>query len=246
MIIKGIEYTGETLAGMIDQTLLAPDATEEQIKATCAISVKYKFKSVCTNPYWTPVVADELRETSVDVCFVAGYPLGSITTRCKVYEAAEAIKTLKGKSAAIDMVANIGLLKDKRYRLYVNDISEVVRIGHDGGLEVKAILETGNLTENEIKAACECAAEAGVDFIKTSTGRGGFPLIKDVMIMRDTVPAHIGVKFSGFGNVNPAQLAIMGVAAGANRLGSPVGPQIIDELEKHYRDIRIDPGKAGV
>ncbi|MFZ3131035.1 MAG: deoxyribose-phosphate aldolase, partial [Desulfosporosinus sp.] len=223
MIIKGEEYSKEKIARMIDQTILAQDATESQVKEVCRVSKEFVFKSVCTNPYWTPVVAKELQDTEVDVCFVIGFPLGATPTTCKVFEAGEAIKTLNGKSAAIDMVANIGLLKAKNYKLYTYDIGEVVKIGHDSGLEVKAILETGSLTEEEIKAACECSTEAGVDLVKTSTGKGGFPLIKDVMIMRNTVPKHIGVKFSGYGSINATQLMIMGIAAGANRLGSPIG-----------------------
>jgi len=239
MIINGIEYTQKKLAGMIDQTLLAADATEIQIRDLCRTARRYEFKSVCTNLYWTPIVTEELKDSCVDVCFVVGYPLGSVPTSCKVFEAREGIRLVAGKSAAIDMVTNIGLLKDKNYKQYTSDIQQVVAAGHDRGLEVKAILETGALTEDEIRKACACAAEAGVDFVKTSTGRGAMPLVKDVIVMKSAVPAKVGIKYSGFGNVNPTQLTIMGIKAGASRLGSPVGAMIVEEAEKYYGSLNI-------
>ena len=239
MRINGVVYTRESLAALIDQTILVADATQDQVIAVCRKSVAYGFKSVCTNLFWTTLVAGELRDSKVDVCYTVGFPLGAIPTSCKVFEAMEGIRVLSGKTAAIDMVANIGLLKSGEYKAYTDDIRQVVKAGHDSGLEVKAILETGLLTEAEIKEACICAVEAGVDFVKTGTGKGGTPQVSDVMIMRKTVPANVGVKFSGFGTCSPTQLTIMGIKAGANRLGSPVGAQIIEEADQFYKDISI-------
>ncbi len=239
MIINDIKYDKDKIAGMIDQTLLAPDATEKMIIDLCATVKRFKFRSACTNSFWAPLVARELKGTGIESCFVVGFPFGAISTSSKVFEASETLKSLNGAPAAIDMVTNIGLLKDKNYKAYTKDIAAVVNAGESSSGGIKAILETALLTEDEIKAACECATEAGVKFVKTSTGRGGAPLIKDVIIMRQTCPENIGVKFSGYGNCNPLQLAIMGIAAGANRLGSPIGPSIIEEMDRYYEKLTV-------
>lgn len=234
MDINGVEYTKEMLAQMIDQTLLGSDSTASDVSEVCRIAKGFRFKSVSVNPYWVSLVAKELAGTGIEANFAIGFPLGSTPTACKLYEAKEGIKNLAGRPGSIDMVANIGLLKDKEYRLYTVDIAEVVKAGHDASIEVKAILETSMLTDGEIADACECAAEAGADFVKTSTGRFGGPVINHVRIMRQKAPPGMGVKFSGFGLYNAAELAIMAINAGANRLGTPIGPQIVMEIEKFY------------
>ncbi|AYO31705.1 hypothetical protein D2962_14840 [Biomaibacter acetigenes] len=131
-------------------------------------------------------------------------------------------------------------MKDTDYDLYTSDIAEVVKVGHEAGIEVKAILEVAMLTDDEVKAACECAVNAGVDFVKTSTGRGGNPSIKHVKIMRSSVPYNVGVKFSGYGSYNSAQLTIMALAAGATRLGTRRAPEIIDEIEAYFKELIIE------
>ena len=111
---------------------------------------------------------------------------------------------------------------------------------------MKSILEVALLTDDEVKAGCECAVKAGVDFVKCSTGRGGSPSIKHVRIMRQTVPPEVGVKFSGYGSYNPAQLTIMAIAAGASRLGTRRGPQIIDEINKYFSDVVVSEAEVAV
>lgn len=244
MIINGVEYTPEKLAGMIDYAILDPDTTENAIRQACQLAMQYKFKGVHPNPYWIELTAELLEGTGIETGAVLSFPFGANPTAFKVHEAKEAVKLLKGRPACIDVVTNIGRLKDKDYNFYTRDVFEVVKVGRDAGLEVKAILEVALLTDDEVKAGCECAAKAGVDFVKCSTGRGGNPAIKHVRIMRQTVPPEIGVKFSGYGSYNPAQLTIMAIAAGASRLGTRRGPQIIDEINKYFSDVEVGRAEA--
>ncbi len=244
MIINGTEYTPETLAGMIDYAILDPDTTENAIREACKLALRYRFKGVHPNPYWVPLVATLLEGTGIETGAVLSFPFGANPTSFKVHEAKEMVSALKGRPGCIDVVTNIGRLKDKDYSLYTDDITAVVRVGHDAGLEVKAILEVALLTDDEVKAGAECAVKAGVDFVKCSTGRSGNPAIKHVRIMRQTVPPEIGVKFSGYGSYNPAQLTIMAIAAGANRLGTRRGPQIINEISQYFSDITVDEAEV--
>ena len=239
MIINGVEYTSARLAGMVDYAILDPDTTENAIREACKLAMQYKFKGVHPNPYWVELTADLLEGTGIETGAVLSFPFGANPTAFKVHEAKEMVKILKGRPACIDVVTNIGRLKDKDYALYTDDIAAVVKVGHDAGVEVKAILEVALLSDDQVKAGCECAVKAGVDFVKCSTGRGGNPAIKHVRIMRQTVPPEVGVKFSGYGSYNPAQLTIMAIAAGASRLGTRRGPQIIDEIEKYFSDINV-------
>ncbi len=246
MIIHGVEYTSEKLAGMIDYAILDPDTTEKTIREGCKLAVQYKFKGVHPNPYWVELTADLLEGTGIETGAVLSFPFGANPTAFKVHEAKEMVKALKGRPACIDVVTNIGRLKDKDYKLYTEDIAAVVKVGHDAGLEVKSILEVALLTDDEVEAGCDCAVKAGVDFVKCSTGRGGNPAIKHVKIMRETVPLEVGVKFSGYGSYNPAQLTIMAIAAGANRLGTRRGPQIIDEISKYFSDLNVSAAEEVV
>ncbi len=246
MIIKGVEYTAKKLAGMIDYAILDPDTTENAIREACKLAMQYGFKGVHPNPYWVELTADLLEGTGIETGAVLSFPFGANPTSFKVHEAREMVKVLKGRPACIDMVTNIGRLKDKNYALYTDDIAAVVKVGQDAGVEVKAILEVALLTDTEVKVGCECAVEAGVDFVKCSTGRGGNPSIKHVRIMRQTVPPEIGVKFSGYGSYNPAQLTIMAIAAGASRLGTRRGPQIIDEIERYFHDLNVSEAEVAI
>ena len=239
MIINGVEYTAKKLAGMIDYAILDPDTQENAIREACKLAMQYGFKGVHPNPYWVELTADLLEGTGIETGAVVSFPFGANPTAFKVHETKELVKILKGRPGCIDMVTNIGRLKDKEYGLYTEDIAAVVKVGHDAGLEVKSILEVALLSDDQVKAGCECAVKAGVDFVKCSTGRGGNPSIKHVRIMRQTVPPAVGVKFSGYGSYNPAQLTILAIAAGASRLGTRRGPQIIDEIDRYFSDLNV-------
>lgn len=244
MIINGVEYTTAKLAGMIDYAILDADTTEGAIREACKLAMQYSFKGVHPNPYWVELTADLLEGTGIETGAVLSFPFGANPTSFKVHEARELVKILKGRPACIDVVTNIGRLKDKEYKIYTDDIAAVVNVGHDAGLEVKAILEVVLLTDEQVKIACECAVKAEVDFVKCSTGRGGNPSIKHVRIMRQTVPPEVGVKFSGYGSYNPAQLTIMAIAAGASRLGTRRGPQIIDEIQQFFSEINVSEAEV--
>ena len=178
---------------LIDNTLLKADATKEQIIALCEESKKYDFKSVCINPDFISLAKENLKGSDVLICTVIGFPLGSMTTKAKAFEAKDAIEE---GADEIDMVINISALKDKNYEYVLNDIKAVREATK--GHTLKVILECCLLTKEEIVKACELCVEAKVDFVKTSTG---FSLwgakVEDVKLMRETVGPEMGVKAAG-------------------------------------------------
>ncbi|MBU5272978.1 deoxyribose-phosphate aldolase [Staphylococcus caprae] len=212
-------------AKYIDHTLLKPDSTREQIDTIIEEAKIYQFKSVCINPSHVAYAAQKLKETDVLVCTVIGFPLGATTTNAKIFETEEAIKN---GASEIDMVINIGALKDKRYDDVQKDIEGV--IGAANGKTVKVIIETVLLTDEEKVIACELAEKAGADFVKTSTGfAGGGATPEDVKLMKDTVGDRLEVKASG-GVRNLEDFNKM-IEAGATRIGASAGVQIIKGLE---------------
>lgn len=209
---------------MIDHTLLKPDASEEQINKIIEEALKYEFASVCVNPTWVKLAADKLKNSKVAVCTVIGFPLGAGTTNTKVFEAKDAI--LNGANE-IDMVINIGALKDKKDDFVEKEISEVVDATRGKAL-VKVIIETCLLSEEEKVRACKLAVKAGADFVKTSTGFStGGATTEDVKLMRKTVGEDTGVKASG-GIHSKAEMDSM-IKAGANRIGASAGVKIMED-----------------
>ncbi len=238
MKIAGKKWTAREIASRIDHTVLAPDATARDVEKACDEARTYRFKSVFTNPVWTPLVAELLDGTGIAAGISAAFPLGAISTKAKALEVEDAINGAKGRLCAVDMVTNIGMLKEKRYAGYAADIAAIVKIAraHEGTV-VKAILETSLLSDEEIAIACRCASEAGVDFVKTSTGRNGPPLLSHIRIMKQAVAPGVGVKFSGFGTHNSAELACFAFMLGADLLGTPQGPFLVDRLTGDYDDL---------
>lgn len=209
-------------ASYIDHTLLKPEATEEQIKKICAEAKEYGFASVCVNPTWVSLAAEELKGASSKVCTVIGFPLGASTSATKAFETKDAIT--RGADE-IDMVINIGALKSKQYDVVENDIKAVVAAAN--GTLVKVIIETCLLTDDEKVKACELSVSAGADFVKTSTGFStAGAKAEDVALMRKIVGPNIGVKASG-GVRSLEDLESM-VAAGATRIGASSGVKIIN------------------
>lgn len=211
------------IAGLIDHTLLKPDATADQIAQLCYEARKYKFASVCVNPTHVKLCAELLQGTQVKVCTVIGFPLGASSPEVKAFEAQTAIKD---GATEIDMVLNIGALKAGDLTLAAQDIHEVVRVGHNAGAIVKVIIETSLLNDEEKVTACLLAKEAGADFVKTSTGfSGGGATVDDVNLMRRVVGPEMGVKASG--GVRDFEDAQSMVKAGATRLGASAGVKIV-------------------
>lgn len=214
----------QNFASMIDHTLLKADATRNQIEKLCEEAKKYEFASVCVNPTWVNLSAQLLANTNVKVCTVIGFPLGATTSEVKAFETKNAIDN---GAQEIDMVINIGALKNKEYEVVRDDIKAVVEAAN--GTLVKVIIETSLLTDEEKVKACELSVEAGADFVKTSTGFStGGATAEDVALMRKTVGPELGVKASG-GVRNLEDMKKM-VEAGATRIGASSGVAIINGL----------------
>jgi deoxyribose-phosphate aldolase len=216
------EITPIQVASMIDHTLLKPDCTREQIVQLCKEAVEHRFASVCVNPHWVSLAAEQLAGTEVGITTVVGFPLGSTTTFIKVAETRDA---LAGGATEIDMVMNISALKSGDEGLVKRDVAEVVAAAK-GKAIVKVILETGLLTDEEKKQACLICKEAGADFVKTSTGFGpGAATVEDIALMRATVGPGIGVKASA--GIRDYETARKMIQAGANRIGASAGVAIV-------------------
>lgn len=219
------------IASMIDHTILKADATIEQVKKICDEAKEYKFKSVCVNSCYTKFVSDELKDSDVLVCTVVGFPLGTMDSKAKAFETARAIELGANE---IDMVINVGALKDKNYDLVLKDIKEVVETAKDKAI-VKVIIEACLLTEEEKIKACELSVEAGADFVKTSTGFStGGATVEDIKLMRKVVGPQIGVKASG--GVRTTEDALKFIEAGANRIGASASIAIVNKDNKITSD----------
>ena len=211
------------LAGLIDHTLLKPDATPDQVAQLCFEARRHGFASVCVNPAWVKLCAQLLQGSPVKVCTVIGFPLGATAPEVKAFEAQNAIDQ---GATEIDMVINIGALKARELELVAQDIRGVVQVTHARGNLVKVILETTLLTDEEKTTACLLAKEAGADFVKTSTGfAGGGATVQDVALMRRVVGPEMGVKASG--GVRTYEDAASMIKAGATRIGASAGVKII-------------------
>lgn len=211
------------LARLIDHTLLKPEATKSEIEKLCAEAKKYNFASVCINPCYVALCSKLLRDTSVKVCTVIGFPLGATTTATKTFEAEQA---LRDGAQEIDMVINVGMLKSGEYDYVENDIFAVVTTGKRYGALTKVILETALLTDEEKIKGCLLAKRAGADFVKTSTGfsKGG-ATVGDIALMRKVVGSAMGVKASG--GVRTREEALAMVASGADRIGASASVKIV-------------------
>ncbi len=206
----------------IDHTLLKPESTKEQIKKLCEEAKEYDFKSVCVNPTQVSYAKELLSGSDVLVCTVIGFPLGANTSKVKAFETEDAI--LNGADE-IDMVVNIGAIKDGNFDLVKKDIEAVVNSSNDK--LVKVIIETCLLTDEEKRKLCKIVIEAGADFIKTSTGFSTSGATKeDISLFKEEVKSKIGIKASGgVRNIEDAKTMI---DCGATRLGTSGGVQIIN------------------
>lgn len=208
----------EDLASYIDHTNLAPSATSEDIRNLCNEAQTHHFKAVCINSCYTALASQLLAGSPVLICTVVGFPLGAMATEAKAYEARIAIKN---GAQEIDMVQNVGALKEKRYDYIQKDIEAVV----NEGATTKVILETCLLTKEEISKACTIAEKAGAHFVKTSTGFStGGATVEDVALMKKTVPR---LKVKAAGGIRTFEDAVSMIEAGADRIGASKSVQII-------------------
>lgn len=213
-------------AAYIDHTLLKAETTREEIIALCEEAKAYSFASVCVNPAWVKTASELLQGSSVKVCTVIGFPLGSSTTAVKEFETKNAIENGAGE---IDMVINIGALRGGNDELVKEDIVAVVNAAKESAI-VKVIIETSLLSDLEKRKACELARAAGADFVKTSTGFStGGATVEDVKLMRAVVGPEMGVKASG--GVRSFDDMEKMIEAGATRIGASSGVQIMQGLQ---------------
>jgi deoxyribose-phosphate aldolase len=224
----GLHATGGSagaVSGMIDHTLLKPDATRADIEKLCQEAAQFKFATVCVNPAWVALAAARLRGSGVGVCSVVGFPLGATTPDVKHYETR---RVIFDGATEVDMVINVGGLKSGDLRLVERDIESVVQPCRDCGVLSKVIIEAAYLADQEKVTACTLAKAAGADFVKTSTGFGpGGATVADVALMRRVVGAEMGVKAAG-GVRDYEGLKAM-VEAGASRVGASAGVKIVRE-----------------
>ena len=225
-----------------DHTILKADASEEDVNAICLEAMKYNFASVCVNSYRTKQVANLLLDSDIDVCTVVGFPLGAMSTMAKKLETLTAIED---GATEIDMVINVGAVKDGDWEFVKKDIAEVKEVcanntmGRD--VVLKVIIETCLLTDEEKVQACEISVEAGADFVKTSTGFStGGATVEDVALMRKTVDdkttameketgvTRNRVKVKASGGIRDLETAKAMIKAGADRLGTSATVDIIN------------------
>jgi deoxyribose-phosphate aldolase len=213
------------IASYIDHTILAADATEEKIEKLCNEAKEWHFASVCVNTCWTKYCAQLLKGSGVNVCVVVGFPLGAMSTEAKAFEAKKAVED---GATEVDMVINIGWLKDHKDSLVEEDIRQVKKAC--GKVHLKVIIEACLLTEEEKVRACKLSVAAGADFVKTSTGfsKSG-ATVEDVALMRKTVGSACQVKAAG--GIRDYKTAKAMIEAGADRLGCSAGIAIVQGAE---------------
>ncbi|WP_085992938.1 deoxyribose-phosphate aldolase [Oceanobacillus senegalensis] len=212
----------KNIAKMIDHTALKPDTTKEQITKLCQEAKEHGFYSVCINPGWVSEATIQLQGSDVEVCTVIGFPLGATTSKVKALETTDAIEN---GATEVDMVINIGKLKDGDLDYVEKDIQAVVDAAKGKAL-VKVIIETCLLTDEEKETACKLSVKVGADYVKTSTGFStGGATVQDIQLMRKTVGPDIGVKASG--GVRDRETVLAMVEAGATRIGASSGVAIV-------------------
>lgn len=223
-----MNLTQSQLAKYMDHTLLKADATLDGIDRVVAEAKQFGCASVCVNPFWVPYVARLLDGSGVATCTVVGFPLGASSTASKVFETTDAIAN---GADEIDMVINIGELKAGHAELVREDIRAVAEATHTGGKLLKVIIECCLLTDDEKRLACLLCAEAGADFVKTSTGFStGGATVADVTLMRECVGPDFGVKAAG--GIRTLADAYAMIEAGASRLGVSAAASILAELDE--------------
>ncbi len=223
--------TAEKLAGMIDHTFLKPFGTAENIEKLCAEARKYEFAMVAINPAEVETCVKLLEGSPVRVGAAIGFPLGQTTTECKAFETRDAIE--KG-ATEIDTVINVRALQKGRLDIVKKEIEDMVAICKPAGVICKVILETCYLSDAEKETVCQIAKEAGVDFVKTSTGFGtAGATVEDVALMRRVVGPEIGVKAAG--GIRDLDTALAMIEAGATRIGTSSGVSIVEA----YKAIQI-------
>jgi deoxyribose-phosphate aldolase len=228
----GKEIKDANVAGMIDHTMLNPDATPDQISQLCDEAKKYSFASVCINPAYVQLCKKLLVGSNVKVCTVIGFPLGSTTTEVKT---AETEQVIENGAEEVDMVINVGQLKGGNFDYVENDIRSVVNVAKRNNVLTKVIIEAALLTDKEKVEASLISKKTGADFVKTSTGfsKGG-ATVGDVALMKYVVGKGVGVKAAG--GIRSKEDAEAMIASGADRIGASASVKIVsgEKSEGNY------------
>ncbi|KAK8832376.1 hypothetical protein WA577_002852, partial [Blastocystis sp. JDR] len=216
-----------SIASRIDHTLLKAFATEQDICKLCDEAHKYQFASVCVNPIYVRTASKYLRAlgSSVKVCTVVGFPLGSTTTECKCFETMEAIAN---GADEIDMVMAIGMMKNGEYDYVRNEIDRIHTICKNSGKLLKVIIEICYLTDEEIEKASELTFQGGAEFVKTSTGFGPSSAKVEAVRIMAKVAKKYGGRVKAAGGIRSRADANAMIEAGADRLGTSSGVAIVD------------------
>jgi deoxyribose-phosphate aldolase len=231
-ILDGLDQKQlEEFEKFFDHTLLRPDATENDIKNLCREAAQFAVAAVCVNPFYVSLASSLLRDTEVKVVTVVGFPLGSDIISVKTFEARRAIQE---GTQEVDMVINIGALKDRKYDYVYQDIFDVVKECRLSNCTCKVIIETGLLTDEDKKKACEIIISAGAHFVKTSTGIGSpGATLEDVNLIRECLKdSRLGIKASG--GIRTLTDTILFVKAGATRIGTSSTVKILQEYRQFF------------
>lgn len=217
------------IASYIDHALLMPTATTEQVEQCCVEAEHFQFPTVCVYPTAVPHAVQILHQKKVKVCAVIGFPSGATTTEVKAHEALEAVEQ---GARELDVVINLGWLKEGRSeKIY----REMARICEESQQTVKAILETALLTDTEKRLAAEICLDAGVNYLKTSTGWFGGATVKDVKFLVEITKGQVGIKAAG--GIKTLEQAIALIEAGATRLGTSRGIELVQQQKSNFSDI---------
>lgn len=217
------------IAGLIDHTILKPDASRKEVERICEEALEYEFASVCVNPVNVALVAKKLAGSKVNTCAVVGFPLGATPTKVKIFEALQA---MEDGAKEIDMVINVGAVKDGDYAAVKQDITELTLAckQKNSAVCVKVIIENCLLTQQEKEAVISLCLDTGADFVKTSTGFStGGATAEDVRLMKSIVGDKMKIKASG--GVRSLEDLEKMVEAGANRIGSSNGVLIVKQVK---------------
>ncbi|HAJ61345.1 MAG TPA: deoxyribose-phosphate aldolase [Cyanobacteria bacterium UBA8543] len=226
-----IDYPEIDIAPLIDHALLDPAATPEQVEKCCQEADRYHFAAVCVYPVYVKQAAEFLHGKTPKVCTVIGFPTGATTPASKLYEAQEAVEN---GATELDVVIHLGSLKAGKTEEFYQEISQICE---ETGQTVKAILETSLLTDAQKQLAAEICMDAGVQFLKTSTGWYGGATVADVRLLKKVTRGQVGIKASG--GIRTIEQAMDLVVAGATRLGTSRGPALLrqrDSLEKEHEE----------
>ncbi len=223
-----MKLTKEEFCKYLDWGPLDPDLSEKQVLDFCSTAREYNFAAFYAHPCRLNITAKELAGTDIEIGTGISFPFGTASTKVKMFEAENALKM---GATALDMVINIGALKDGNHQLVLQEIKELVNLAA-GSAVTKIIPENGLLSKQELVTVCELISEGGADFIKSSTGRLSRGILLDeIKLMRQTVSSRVGVKASGFGGYLPGVIALACIRAGADRFGTAFGPDVVADFD---------------